>query len=29
MLSHVERGIIAPVEMVCRRVAANPHAGNV
>ena len=29
MLSHVERGIIAPVEMICRRVAVNPHAGNV
>jgi MPBQ/MSBQ methyltransferase len=29
MLSHIERGLIAPVEMVCRRVEANPHAGNV
>lgn len=25
----LERGTIAPVEMICRRVEANPHAGNV
>lgn len=25
----LERGTIAPVEMICRRVEANSHAGNV
>lgn len=25
----LERGTIAPVEMICRRVETNPHAGNV
>jgi SAM-dependent methyltransferase len=29
MIALIEAGIIAPVEMICRRVAANPHAGNV
>ena len=29
MSALLERGIIAPVEMICRRVEANPHAGNV
>ena len=29
MLSLIERGTIAPVEMICRRVEENPHAGNV
>jgi ubiquinone/menaquinone biosynthesis C-methylase UbiE len=29
MLSLVEAGTIAPVEMICRRVEINPHAGNV
>ena len=25
----IEAGIVAPVEMICRRVEVNPHAGNV
>ena len=25
----IESGIVAPVEMICRRVEVNPHAGNV
>lgn len=29
MLSLIERGVIIPVEMICRRVEINPHAGNV
>jgi SAM-dependent methyltransferase len=29
MMAMLERGVIAPVEMICRRVAVNPHAGNV
>jgi ubiquinone/menaquinone biosynthesis C-methylase UbiE len=29
MLEMLERGVIAPVEMICRRVEVNPHAGNV
>ncbi len=29
MIGLVERGTVAPVEMICRRVEANPHAGNV
>jgi ubiquinone/menaquinone biosynthesis C-methylase UbiE len=29
MLALLERGTIAPVEMICRRVEINPHAGNV
>ena len=29
MLSLIERGVIVPVEMICRRVEINPHAGNV
>ncbi len=29
MISLLERGTIAPVEMICRRVQPNPHAGNV
>jgi ubiquinone/menaquinone biosynthesis C-methylase UbiE len=29
MSALLERGTIAPVEMICRRVEANPHAGNV
>ena len=29
MIALIEAGLIAPVEMICRRVAANPHAGNV
>lgn len=29
MVALLEAGTIAPVEMICRRVEANPHAGNV
>lgn len=29
MSAMIERGTIAPVEMICRRVEVNPHAGNV
>ena len=29
MFSLIERGVIVPVEMICRRVEINPHAGNV
>lgn len=29
MLSMIESGVIAPVEMICRRVEPSPHAGNV
>jgi hypothetical protein len=29
MLEMLERGVIAPVEMICRRVEVNPHAGYV
>ena len=29
MIALIEAGTIAPVEMICRRVEANPHAGNV
>lgn len=29
MIGLVERGTIVPVVMICRRVEANPHAGNV
>ena len=29
MLAMIERGVIAPVEIICRRVEPNPHAGNV
>ena len=29
MIGLVERGAIAPVVMICRRVEPNPHAGNV
>ncbi len=28
-LAALEAGTVAPVEMICRRVAINPHAGNV
>jgi SAM-dependent methyltransferase len=29
MVAMLEAGTIAPVEMICRRVEVNPHAGNV
>lgn len=29
MIDLIERGTVAPVEMICRRVEVNPHAGNV
>jgi ubiquinone/menaquinone biosynthesis C-methylase UbiE len=29
MISLVERGTVAPVVMICRRVETNPHTGNV
>jgi SAM-dependent methyltransferase len=29
MMTLIERGTIAPVEMICRRVEVNPHAGYV
>jgi ubiquinone/menaquinone biosynthesis C-methylase UbiE len=29
MVRMIERGTVAPVEMICRRVEINPHAGNV
>ena len=29
MFGMIERGTIVPVEMICRRVEINPHAGNV
>jgi ubiquinone/menaquinone biosynthesis C-methylase UbiE len=29
MISMIERGTVAPVEMICRRIEVNPHAGNV
>ncbi len=29
MVALLDRGVVSPVEMICRRVEANPHAGNV
>jgi len=29
MITMLEAGTLAPVEMICRRVEMNPHAGNV
>jgi ubiquinone/menaquinone biosynthesis C-methylase UbiE len=29
MMALIERGTVAPIEMICRRVEPNPHAGNV
>jgi len=29
MISMIERGTVAPVEMICRHIEVNPHAGNV
>ena len=29
MISMIERGTIAPVVMICRRIEVNPHVGNV
>ena len=29
MVALLERGVVSPVEIICRRVEANPHAGNV
>ena len=29
MISMIERGIIAPIEMICRRTEVDPHTANV
>jgi hypothetical protein len=29
MINLIERGTVVPVEMICRRIEVNPHAGNV